>query len=92
MINLKETARIKAQNDAIELEKLIDQAEEEAKLNENKIQELETIYTAMKKKHLKNLEQKRIEEEKLILEKERINNEEQKERIFKKGLYLILYF
>ncbi len=86
MINLKEIARLKAQNDAIELEKLIEEAEEEAKSNENKIKELETIYMAMRKKRLKNLEQKRLEEEKAIIEKERINNEKQKEKIFKKGI------
>jgi hypothetical protein len=86
LINLKEIARLKAQNDAIELEKLIEEAEEEAKSNENKIKELETIYMAMRKKRLKNLEQKRLEEEKAIIEKERINNEKQKEKIFKKGI------
>ena len=86
MINLKEIARLKAQNDAIELEKLIEEAEEEAKSNENKIKELETIYMAMRKKRLKNLKQKRLEEEKAIIETERINNEKQKEKIFKKGI------
>lgn len=86
MINLKEIARLKAQNDAIELEKLIQETEEEAQSNENKIKELETIYMAMRKKQLKNLKQKRLEEEKAIIEKERINNENQKEKIFKKGI------
>jgi hypothetical protein len=86
LINLKEIARLKAQNDAIELEKLIQEAEEEAQSNENKIKELETIYMAMRKKRLKNLKQKRLEEEKAIIEKERINNENQKEKIFKKGI------